>query len=109
MLEIKYVRQNFSQVTASLLKRGQKTNIENFQKCDEKRSKLLLEIEELRHKRNVVSEDIAKMKKNGENTDDIVREMRDVSNKIKTLDKSLSENEAELSEIHFPIGICPAS
>lgn len=107
MLEIKYVRQNFSEVTAALLKRGQKTNIENFKKCDEKRGALLLEIEGLRHKRNVVSDDIAKMKKNGENADDIVKEMREVSSRIKNLDKELSENEAELNAILMSIPNIP--
>ncbi|RLB99094.1 MAG: serine--tRNA ligase, partial [Deltaproteobacteria bacterium] len=51
---------------------------------------LLLEIEDLRHKRNVVSSDIAKMKKTGEDVGSLIIQMRGVSETIKKLDSELS-------------------
>ncbi len=99
MLEIKFVRQNLSEVQQSLSTRGGAANLENFKECEEKRRELLFEVEELRHRRNVVSEEIAKMKKQGENAESLVLEMRDVSVRIKELEKSLSENEEAVNNI----------
>jgi seryl-tRNA synthetase len=87
MLEIKYVRKNLSEVQSALKTRGQTYDLNAFNKCDEDRRKILLEIEALRHQRNVVSDQIAEMKKAGDNTDTLVAEMREVSSTIKALDK----------------------
>ena len=100
MLEIKFVRQNLSQVQAALEARGGAgADLETFEKCDERLRVVLQEVEELRHRRNVVSARIAEMKKNGEDAGDVVLEMRDVSSRIKELEKSLTEDEAMIQNI----------
>lgn len=99
MLEIKFVIQNLSQVKKALLMRGETVDIEILKDYDSTRRAILLETEELRHRRNLVSEQVADMKKAGKNTDDLVVEMRDVSSKIKALDKPLSENEEKIHKI----------
>jgi len=99
MLEIKYVRQNLSDVQTALKNRGDDTDLSQLEAYDTDRRSLLLEIEDLRHHRNVVSEQIAQMKKNGENADSLVTKMRDVSAKIKELDKSLAKNEELVNNI----------
>ena len=93
MLEIKFVRQNLSLVQTALSNRGADVNIDLFKNTDERRRTTLFEIEELRRRRNTVSDQIARMKKSGENADDLIVQMRDVSEKIKTLDKTLSQDE----------------
>ncbi|MEX1369099.1 MAG: hypothetical protein AB1Z98_38585, partial [Nannocystaceae bacterium] len=67
--------------------------LEAFREADQKRRDYLQQAETLRHKRNVVSEQVAELKKAGETADDIVAEMRTVSAQIKTLEKELSANE----------------
>ena len=99
MLEIKFVRQNVSKVQKALLMRGETVDIETFLNYDDERRAVLLEIEELRRRRNLVSQQIASMKKDGDDTDALVIEMREVSNKIKDLDKSLSETEEKIYKI----------
>ena len=91
MLEIKFVRQNLESVEKALQTRGQSVNLDAFKKCDDERRAILQELEALRHQRNVVSDQIAEMKKAGENADSVVAEMREVSSKIKSLDKALTE------------------
>ena len=93
MLEIKFVRQNLSFVQKALLNRGAAINLDLFKETDERRRATLFEIEKLRHRRNTASDQIARMKKSGEDADDIVLQMRDVSEKIKNLEKELSEDE----------------
>ncbi|MEZ4550300.1 MAG: hypothetical protein R2874_07445 [Desulfobacterales bacterium] len=59
MLEIKYVRQNLDEVCKSLEKRGDAADLETFQAVETARREILVELENLRHQRNVVSGDIA--------------------------------------------------
>ena len=99
MLEIKYVRQNLSEVYNCLEKRGDIADLDTFQMAEAARREILSEIEALRHKRNVVSDEIAGMKKKGEDADEIVVQMRDVSGRIKILEKSLAESEEKVQEI----------
>jgi len=93
------VRQNVSKVQKALLMRGETVDIETFLNYDDERRAVLLEIEELRRRRNLVSQHIASMKKDGDDTEALVVEMREVSNKIKDLDKSLSETEEKIYKI----------
>jgi seryl-tRNA synthetase len=107
MLEIKFVRQNLPEIEKALSSRGQTADLETFKQCDAKRKTILLEIENLRHRRNVVSEQIADMKKDGEAADDLVNQMREVAGKIKTLDHDLSENEDKINQILFGLPNIP--
>jgi seryl-tRNA synthetase len=107
MLELKFVRQNLKQIETSLENRGESADLESFMDCDAQRKTLLLEIEDLRHRRNVVSEKIAAMKRNKENADNLVAEMRQVADRIKVLDQDLSENEGKINHILFRIPNLP--
>ena len=107
MLEIKFVRQNLEKIEISLANRGDTAYLETFKDSDTQRKSLLLEIETLRHRRNVVSEKIAGMKKNGEDADDLVTEMREVGGRIKTLELHLTENEEKINQILFGLPNLP--
>jgi len=97
MLEIKFVRENLARVQKALLNRGVIADLESFQNVESKRRSVLLEVEALRHRRNVVSDQIAEMKKKKTDSTDLVSEMRKVSTRIKDLDKLLSEYDEEIS------------
>ena len=93
MLEIKLMRQNLSMVQAAMTARGHHAELDTFKKCDDERRDILQEIESLRHQRNMVSDQIAEMRKSGDDTEALVVEMRGVSSRIKELDKKLSNNQ----------------
>jgi seryl-tRNA synthetase len=99
MLEIKFVRQNLQTVQKALQTRGQSADLDAFKTCDDERRNILQELEALRHQRNVVSDQIAEMKKAGDNADAVVAKMREVSSRIKVLDKSLTETQETLERI----------
>jgi seryl-tRNA synthetase len=109
MLEIKFVKENLSTVQQSLGARGMAVKMAVFEQLDAKRRKILLEIEDLRHRRNVVTEQIADMKRRKEETDALVVDMRDVSARIKELDGSLSEIESNLNAFLLEIPNIPHS
>jgi seryl-tRNA synthetase len=99
MLEIKFVRQNLETVQKALAARGQSADLDAFKTCDDERRAILQELEAFRHQRNVVSDQIAEMKKAGDNADSVVAKMREVSSKIKALDKALAGTQETLEAI----------
>jgi len=107
MLEIKFVRDHLDDIEKMLLNRGSKADLSQFKAADDKRRKILFEIEGLRHRRNLVSDQIAEIKKKGENADALVADMREVAKKIKALEIPLSENEEQTREILMQIPNLP--
>ncbi len=107
MLEIKYVRQNLSAVSDALEKRGDSAELDTFKTVDARRREILSEIEALRHRKNVVSDEIAEKKKDGGNADDQVVEMREVANRIKQMQQELTECEETINDIMIRIPNIP--
>ena len=107
MLDLKFVRENIELVEESLKKRGTEVSLEKFKYLDGKRRELLTEVEQLKHERNIVSEKIGELKRKGEDAAEIIRAMKDVSNKIKDYDDELKEIEEEFSEILLGIPNIP--
>ena len=107
MLEIKRVRQNLAEVEAALNTRGPGVDLGPFKSVDEQHRRTLLEIEALRHRRNVVSDEIARLKKAGEPTDALMAEMRTVAGRVKELEKALAETQEALSRILMGIPNLP--
>lgn len=99
MLEIKFVRQNLAAVQKALADRGDRIEWAPFSEADQKRSAVLTEIEQLRHRRNQASEQIARLKKEGRDAQDMMTEMRSVGERIKQLEQSLAEHEETLHQI----------
>jgi len=107
MLDIKFVRQNLEQVQKALGTRSNAAQLETFIEWDNRRRAILIEAENLKHRRNVVSEEIAALKKKGQDAENLVSEMREVSSKIKEMDKELSEIEAKANDILMVIPNIP--
>lgn len=99
MLEIKFVRQNLNDVQKSLANRGGAIDWEKFSQADQQRTSVLNEIEQLRHQRNVASEQIARLKKEGQDAQTMMDQMRSVGDRIKLLEKELASHEETLNHI----------
>lgn len=107
MLEIKLIRQNLSDIQNAVANRGDVIDWDALIRADDRRKEILQEIEALRHQRNVVSDQIAEMKKKGAPAEETVAEMRAVSGRIKTLDQDLSQSEAVMQSILMQIPNIP--
>ncbi len=107
MLEIKFVRQNLSDVKRALEARHSELDISAFQTADDLRRGVLVELEELRHQRNRVSDQIADLKKVSEDAKVLVEQMRLVSAKIKILEQELAVHQETLDKILLEIPNIP--
>ncbi|MCK5162878.1 MAG: serine--tRNA ligase [Desulfobacula sp.] len=107
MLDLKYVKNNLGIVKTGIKKRRANIDFTSLLDNDEKRKDRLLKIEDLRHKRNVVSDDIAKLKKSGQDAASLIEQMREVSETIKKLDKELSTIEEAIHNFLITIPNIP--
>lgn len=107
MLDMKFVRENPEKIQEALKNRGNSLNLDEFLQLEKKRRDLLGEVEALKSRRNVVSQQISVMKRNGENADALVVEMRGVGDEINALDVLLKETEAKLKDILLRIPNLP--
>ena len=95
MLDARYIRENVETVRRALKKRGYEFPLADFLAIDEKRISILKETEELRGRRNIVSEEIGKLKRQKADATVQLEEMKGVSDRLKELDEKLQDLEAE--------------
>lgn len=109
MLKLEYIRNNAEAVKKAMSDRRAKVDIEGLLKLDEERRKLLTEAETLKHDRNIQSENIGKLMKEGKDTTEIKAKMKESSEKIKELDKEVNEKESKISPLLLMIPNIPHS
>ena len=107
MLDIKFVRSNSVVIQQALANRGTNMSLEDFLRLDERRREKMVVVEQLKNKRNVVSEEIGRLKKEGHSVESMVLEMRQVSNEIKDLDDEIRDMDGELANILLGIPNIP--
>jgi len=104
MLEIKYFREKLALVKKSEKKRGHSPEIvENVVKFDKKWRTTTLAIDKLKHRRNVVSEAINKLKKSGKSATTRIKSMKkvvaDINYKTKMAQEYLQKRELARKEV----------
>lgn len=98
MLDVKFVRGNFDRVSRMLQNRHMEMDLQPLLELDEQRRRLLMEVEELKHRRNVTTEQIAALKRQKKDAPELIQEMQGVSQKIKMLDQDLNEIEQKFRD-----------
>ncbi len=92
MLDIRLIRSEPEFVKDKVAKRGDDPKvIDEILELDKKRRELIAQTEELKSRRNKVSGEIAQKKRNKENADDVILEMRQVGDQIKEIDQNLNQ------------------
>ncbi|MGI6114071.1 MAG: serine--tRNA ligase [Mahellales bacterium] len=109
MLDIKFIRTNPQLVKEALSKRKETVDIDRLLALDEQRRGLLLEAEQLKNKKNTVSQQIPRMKREGQDTGPLLDEMKKVSQQIKDLDERIKGIDDNIYEIMMNIPNIPHS
>lgn len=104
MLDRKFVRQEPELVRQAILDKREKADLDRFLELETSRRARLVEVEELKARRNEASEAIGRAKKAGEDAEGAVVAMREVNARIKDIDAGLAGLEEELGSIEarFP-------
>ncbi len=108
MLELRFIRENLELVKEKTAKRGLSLDkLTDFARVDQERLTLLAEGEALKNRRNIVSKEIALLKKGSPEdialAEPMVVAMRQTSDRIKVLDDQLTDIQTRLQEIVMAI------
>ncbi len=99
MLDIKFIRENPEIVKQGIINKNEKDTVDEILLADREKRQLLTKTEELKARRNKVSQEVGRLKRTGENADDIVAEMKQVADHIKQLDEQIRSVDENLQEL----------
>lgn len=102
VLDIKFIRQNPDIVKEGCRKKQVKVDIERLLELDEKRRKLLQDIEKLQYQINLISISVEKP------TKDKIEKGREIKTKLKDLEGTLKKIKEEFNELMLQVPIPPA-
>lgn len=107
MLNQKFIRENREAVEDALKKRNSDLSLLEFLQSEQKKRDLLKEVEELRNRRNVVSEEIGKYKKEKKDAVELIAEMKEVADKIKSIETELRDIDEKMTSVALEIPNIP--
>jgi seryl-tRNA synthetase len=99
MLDLAFVRENLELIERKLAERGWSMKLDGFREVDQKRRRLLTEVETLKNQRNKASDEIGQLKKLGQDAADRIREMKVLSGQIEILDEQVKQLDEQMREI----------
>jgi seryl-tRNA synthetase len=94
MHDLNYFREHLDVFAEMAKKRGIELDLDAFRALDKERRELITETEALRAQRNKASEEIARLKKEKQNADSLIAEMKQVSERIKQSDERITQFDA---------------
>jgi seryl-tRNA synthetase len=101
VIDLKRLRQDPDGSRASLLRRGDSSlaaTLDDLLELDRQRRDLLVQVESLKAERNAASDEVARRKRGGESSGDLMDRLRVSGDEVKSLDGKLREIEAALDE-----------
>lgn len=107
MLDIKILRQNPDKIREALKNRCSDLDITPAIELDKQRRDLLADVEQKKAKQNEISKKVPAMKKAGENTDELFKEMKELSNEIKADDEKVRDIDEQLRSFMLKIPNIP--
>jgi seryl-tRNA synthetase len=99
MHDLTYFRTNLDAVAERLSTRGFQFSLERFRELDQNRRSAIRETEELKAKKNSSSEEIGKLKRQGVDTSDQQKLIRELGDRIAGLDKNVEQIDEEFKQM----------
>ena len=111
MLDLSFVRDNLPFVEEKLRQRGMDPAavLKDFREVDTQRRQAITEAETSKAQRNKASEEIAKLKKSGQDATATMAQTKELREKIQTLEKTATDLDARLRDILVGIPNLPHS
>lgn len=109
MLDLRFIRENVDVVKDAIRKRNLNLDLQNFVDMDDKRRKVLLELEDLRAEKNKANEEITKLLKEKNDPQEKISSMKDIALRIDILEKELREYEGIINRMLLTIPNIPHS
>jgi seryl-tRNA synthetase len=96
MIDSKILKENPNSIKEMLFKRNIEFPIDNLFKLDKNRRQLIIELQSLYHKKNLIAKEIAEKRRNKIETNNEIQNMNKIGEKIKIL-----ENETKINDENY--------
>lgn len=107
MLDLKFIREHPDLVREGIRKKGETDSVGEILSLDERRRDLVQRGEALKNRRNIVSDEIGKLKKTGADASTALTEMESVKSQVKTIDEELTRIEQTLNKLLLTVPNVP--
>ncbi len=107
MHDLNYFRDHLDLFAEMAKRRGAALDLDGFRALDKQRRELITSTEQLKAQRNRASEEIARLKKDKRNADNLIAEMKEVSERIKVADARIAQLDAAQRELLLTIPNIP--
>ena len=108
MLDLAFVRENLPLVEEKLRQRGMDpAALKDFHQVDAQRRQVITKVETLKARRNRASEEVAKLKKGGQDASGLIAETKSLRERIQELEKSAEQYENQLRQLLIGIPNMP--
>ncbi len=107
MLDLNFIRENTEKVKAAIKNRNLKIDLDVLINLDAERRKVLQELDELRHERNIFSEEVGKLMAAKKDAKEKIALSKAVAEKIKQLETRFSEVEKGMNTLVLNIPNIP--
>jgi seryl-tRNA synthetase len=107
MHDLNYFRDHLDEFAEMAKKRNTTLDLDGFAALDKERRQLITENEQRKAQRNKASDEIARLKKEKQNADALLAEMKQVSERIKQTDERINELDAKQREFLLTIPNIP--
>src|SRR5579862_6011046 len=109
MHDLGYFREHLDEFAEMAKKRNMTLDLDGFRTLDKERRELITENEQRKAQRNKASDEIVRLKKEKQNADAILAEMKQVSEKIKQTDERIVELDAKQRDLLLTLPNVPHS
>uniref|UniRef100_A0A7V3VUV3 Serine--tRNA ligase n=1 Tax=candidate division WOR-3 bacterium TaxID=2052148 RepID=A0A7V3VUV3_UNCW3 len=99
MVDIKILRENPEIMRQSLKNRGIEFDLDKLLEIDKKRRNLITEIDKLRKERNLLSEQVGRLKREKKEPQELMERARIVGEQIKVFEEEMKEVEKKFNEL----------
>ena len=99
MHDLGWFRANLDAVAARLATRGTALPLEEFRDLDKRRRAAITESEQLRAEQNVVSREVARLRKEGADTANLQQRSREMGDRVTELNKQVEEVDSQFREM----------
>ncbi|HLB01342.1 MAG TPA: serine--tRNA ligase [Bacteroidota bacterium] len=107
MLDLKFIREHPDLVREGIGKKGETDRVDEILRLDGRRRELLGSADALKNRRNTVSEEIGRLKKEKKDATGPISEMEKVKQSIKSLDEELGDVGEKLNVLLFTVPNIP--
>lgn len=96
MIELRLIREHYEDIETRLRTRDASVDLSEILRLDEQRRELIADVERLKAERNKGSQEVGRRKRDGEDADDLLAGLSDLSNRVSELDDTLRDTQTQI-------------